>query len=522
MEIAFAGIERQRKTIKDYEERIANSEGTKKQILEAWLDKSWLKLLEQGVAYAETVDAKKNDDINNENYQQKAKKILGEQSEIANTVINRIHQRIKLPEQGSSAVEKAAAFSKIFVLLESIQRTVELQIKSLEIAKDFGLDVTAQEQSLRKSLSNRAINISILLDSMMEDVVALSASAEVVPDDTELATKLNATKQLAQRLAVSLNSVLDMMADLGMDTSVYRELVLSNTGVITIDVLDVGVGSRLLTAWGKSLWNGVVENGPDIVFKIFLFILILYISKKLSKVAHSVVEKSFNKSNIHLSELLRRMIFSLTRNVIILLGILVALSQVGVSIGPLFAGLGIIGFVVGFALQDSLSNFASGLMILLYRPYDVGSLIEAAGVFGKVSHMSLVNTTVITFDNQSILIPNNKIWGDVVKNVTAQATRRVDMVFGISYTDDIPKAEKILKEILDSNHKVLEDPEPIVRLHELADSSVNFVVRPWVATDDYWDVYWDVTRAVKMRFDSEEISIPFPQRDVHVYSHALA
>ena len=205
-----------------------------------------------------------------------------------------------------------------------------------------------------------------------------------------------------------------------------------------------------------------------------------------------------------------------------MIGLLVALSQVGIRIGPLFAGLGIVGFVLGFALQDSLSNFASGLMILLYRPYDVGSLIETVGVFGTVSHMSLVNTTVMTFDNQTIVIPNNKIWGDVIKNVTAQKTRRVDMVFGISYTDDIPKAETIFKEILESNSKVLKDPEPIIRLHELADSSVNFIVRPWVATGDYWDVYWDVTRTVKLRFDSEGIIIPFPQRDVHIYNHSIA
>jgi small conductance mechanosensitive channel len=175
------------------------------------------------------------------------------------------------------------------------------------------------------------------------------------------------------------------------------------------------------------------------------------------------------------------------------------------------------GFVIGFALQDSLSNFASGVMILIYRPFDVGDLIEAAGVRGMVSHMSIVNTTILTVDNQTIILPNNKIWGDVVRNVTAQTVRRVDLTFGISYTDDIPKTERVLQEILDNDDKVLKDPEPMVRLHELGDSSVNFVVRPWVHMNDYWDVYWSVTRAVKMRFDEEGISIPFPQRDVHLY-----
>jgi small conductance mechanosensitive channel len=158
------------------------------------------------------------------------------------------------------------------------------------------------------------------------------------------------------------------------------------------------------------------------------------------------------------------------------------------------------------------------MLILLYRPYDVGDMIEAGGVLGKVSHMSLVNTTILTVDNQTLVLPNSKIWGDVIKNVTAQQQRRIDMVFGIGYGDDIPKAEKVLTDIVQSHSKVLDDPEPVVRLHTLNESSVDFIVRPWVKTEDYWDVYWDITRAVKMRFDEEDISIPFPQRDVHLFA----
>ena len=156
-------------------------------------------------------------------------------------------------------------------------------------------------------------------------------------------------------------------------------------------------------------------------------------------------------------------------------------------------------------------------MILLYKPFDVGDVVDAGGVSGKVSHMSLVNTTFMTFDNQKLVVPNNKIWGAVITNLTAQRTRRVDLVFGISYDDDIEKAEKVLHEIVRANDAVLDEPEPMIRLHELGDSSVNFIVRPWVKTEDYWDTHWDLTKAVKLRFDKEGISIPFPQRDVHVY-----
>jgi small conductance mechanosensitive channel len=155
-------------------------------------------------------------------------------------------------------------------------------------------------------------------------------------------------------------------------------------------------------------------------------------------------------------------------------------------------------------------------MILMYRPFDVGDTVEAGGVRGKVNHMSLVNTTFMTFDNQKLVVPNNLIWQSVITNVTAQFTRRVDLKFGISYGDDIEKAEKLLREIVAEHDSVLASPEPMIHLHELADSSVNFIVRPWVKTDDYWDTYWDITKAVKLRFDEEGISIPFPQRDVHV------
>ena len=200
----------------------------------------------------------------------------------------------------------------------------------------------------------------------------------------------------------------------------------------------------------------------------------------------------------------------------------IGLAQLGISLGPLLAGFGVVGFILGFAMQDSLSNFAAGMMILFYRPYDVGDLVDIAGAFGKVENMSLVSTSILTVDNQKLVVPNSKIWGDIIKNVTDQNVRRVDMTFGISYGDDIPHAERVLAAILADNDKVLDEPEPVVRLHTLGESTVDFVVRPWVKTEDYWNVYWDVTREVKMRFDAENISIPFPQHDVHLHESVRA
>ena len=265
------------------------------------------------------------------------------------------------------------------------------------------------------------------------------------------------------------------------------------------------------------------ENGPDIAFKAAIFILVMFFFWILASITGRVVKRAVSASKLNLSHLLQEMLISIASRLVMILGLLMALSQVGVSLTPLLAGLGVAGFIIGFALQDTLGNFASGVMILMYRPYDIGDNVEVAGIFGQVHTMNLVSTTIHTFDNQTLIIPNNKIWGDVIKNVTAQSDRRVDMTFSISYSDDVPHAERVLAAILDEHEKVLSEPKPTVKLHKLGESSVDFVVRPWVRTEDYWDVYWDITREVKMRFDRESISIPFPQRDVHLdqlgYSH---
>ena len=513
-------IERQNKTIKGLQRRINEADGILKKALDARLDKAWLILLEQNIFFAESVVAQQKSETEVEKYQDKAIEILASQAEIASTVAKRIRRRIVIPDSSLSAAEQAAAYTKVFNSLDNLNLAYNLFIQSLELSRQFKIDVTEQELLLKKNLEDRVANGSILLDIAIEDVAALNASVAVMPDDAESKAKLAVAKSLVRDLADKLNAVVVMMDGLGMDTSAYHEQIISATGQITTDLFNFGLITNLFKGWGKSLWNMILEGGPDLIFKVLLFIIIIYACFKIANIIQKLIEKGLTKSHLQLSELLRRMVLSIVRNIIIVLGILIALSQIGVSLGPLLAGLGVVGFIIGFALQDSLSNFAAGMMILIYRPFDVGDLIDTGGISGKVSHMSLVNTTILTLDNQTILIPNNKIWGDVIKNVTAQTIRRVDMMFGISYSDDIPKTERILQEIIDSHEKTLAEPEPTIRLHELADSSVNFVVRPWVNKDDYWDVYWDITRSVKMRFDEEGISIPFPQRDVHVYNQS--
>jgi small conductance mechanosensitive channel len=267
-----------------------------------------------------------------------------------------------------------------------------------------------------------------------------------------------------------------------------------------------------------SLRAAAVANGPDILFRLLVFVLILLVFRVLSRLTRRAVSAACDRPGVDMSTLLKDVLQSICGGTVMAIGFLMALSQIGISLGPMLAGLGVAGFVVGFALQDTLGNFAAGGMILIYRPYDVDDFVEVTGASGLVKNMSLVSTTITTFDNQTLVIPNSKIWGDVIKNVTAQRLRRVDLEFGIGYGDDVELAERVLNDIVSSHDMVLPKPETMIKLHTLGDSSVNFIVRPWVKTEDYWNVYWDITREVKLRFDREGISIPFPQRDVHLYS----
>ena len=215
-------------------------------------------------------------------------------------------------------------------------------------------------------------------------------------------------------------------------------------------------------------------------------------------------------------QLLKDFFVNVVTKVVMIAGLLIGLMVLNVPIAPLLAGIGVLGFVVGFALQDTLGNFAAGIMLLLYRPYDVGDVVTAGGVTGKVTSMSLVSTTIGTPDNQVQTVPNGTIWGGVITNVTANDTRRVDLTMGIGYDDDIDKAEAVIREVVTSHELVLKDPEPAIKLNNLGESSVDFIVRPWTKTGDYWTVYWDLTKALKQRFDKEGISIPYPQRDIHI------
>ena len=317
----------------------------------------------------------------------------------------------------------------------------------------------------------------------------------------------NEREALGDRLEVVLND----LENKGGDVADYRAMF-NTLSSRDSDPADVGEWYTRAQNW---LWS--VDGGLLLLFNIVRFVVIIALAWLLAKVMARITAKALKRVR-GASSLLRLFIAGLVRKIILVIGVVVALSFLGVNIAPLVAAIGAAGLVVGLALQGTLSNFASGILILLYRPYDVGDVITAGGVSGgKVEAMSLVSTTILTFDNQRIIVPNNSIWNDNITNLTGMPTRRIDMTFGVSYDDNLDHVMEVLLGLCNDHPLVLDNPPPLIKVTSHGDSSISVVCRPWGRTEDYWTIYWDFQKLVKQRFDAEGISIPFPQRDLHIF-----
>lgn len=253
----------------------------------------------------------------------------------------------------------------------------------------------------------------------------------------------------------------------------------------------------------------VLPWGINIVMALAIFI----IGKFVVKIVVNFSKKLMLKAKV--DNILVNFIASIISSILLLFVVIATLDQLGVATTSLIALIGAAGLAVGLALQGTLQNLASGVMLIIFRPFNDGDFVEAAGVSGVVEQIGIFTTTMRTGDNREIIIPNGEIFGGTITNYSKRATRRVDMVFGIGYDDDLKKAKEILNKILQEDDRVLSDPAPLVAVSELADSSVNFNVRPWCNTPEYWNVYFDIHEKVKLTFDAEGISIPYPQMDVH-------
>jgi small conductance mechanosensitive channel len=371
-------------------------------------------------------------------------------------------------------------------------------------------ELAVEAKAWRELLKTKVAEISRLqFDARQasQDATAAGQPAAAPAADAEALGRLQEERTL---LGDRLRVVLDEWQKKGGDPAEYRAYA-SAVGGLEVDVSDAATTLKLLQGWLFS-----EQGGLRWAWNIVKFLAIFLTFWVLSRVLAGLVGKAVSRIR-GASSLLKTFLVNFVRQATLVIGTIVALAALEVNISPLLALIGGAAFVVGLALQGTLSNFAQGLIILAYQPFDVGDVIEAGGVNGKVESMNMLSTTIRTGDNKMVIVPNGKIGGDTITNATASATRRVDLAFGIGYGDDLDKAQAVLERVVREHPLVLDEPAPVIRLHELADSSVNFVVRPWTKTGDYWTVYWDLMKGVKQAFDREGISIPFPQRDVHLH-----
>jgi len=319
---------------------------------------------------------------------------------------------------------------------------------------------------------------------------------------------IDANQEVSEKLGIVISSLEakggdpDLVASL---ESYRRAIALGGARLLSADVLlERAFGWLTSPAGGLRLAAFVVS-----VVAALLGLLVV------ARIASGWADRVFRRLRT-LSLLLRRFLVRAVFWLTVAFGLVLVLAAFGVNVAPLLALIGGASFIIAFALQETLGNLAAGLMILLNRPFDEGDYVAVAGVGGTVQKVSVVSTTVSTPDNQVIVIPNSKVWGDIITNVTASDLRRVDLSVAASYEDPIEDVRAALEDVVKAHPAVLGDPAPVVEVNALRDSAVEYIARPWVRSEDYWQTYWDLTRQVKATFDSRGLTIPYPQSSVHL------
>jgi small conductance mechanosensitive channel len=260
----------------------------------------------------------------------------------------------------------------------------------------------------------------------------------------------------------------------------------------------------------------LAQNGVDLLLNLLAAAAIFLIGRWVAKIIANLVYRAMNRAKV--DNTLSKFVKNLLYMALLVFVIIAALGRLGVQTGSFIAIIGAAGLAIGLALQGSLSNFAAGVLLVIFKPFKVGDFAEVGGATGMIKEIQIFTTILNTPDNRRVIIPNAQVTGGNIINYTANGTRRVDLVIGVSYGDQISKAKDIMMGVLKNHPSVLQTPEPVVAVHELADSSVNYVVSPWCNADDYWNVYFDVTEKVKLALEDGGLSIPFPQRDVHMFN----
>lgn len=399
---------------------------------------------------------------------------------------------------------------KLYLKRRDLENLYTALVKNSIKSQLFDLDVEQDLVVARGMVHKQADVLSGLIGLNEDKLLKLEKKLSAVRSESTTGKKLLsdiAFKNLEiQDYANRLELMVDLMKSMEVDSSLYKKTVIQTKNSLNADIFDKRVISHLFTEWWLGTKKWLSKRAPTIISNVLTFMGILFIAYCIALVVKKMIRTLFDRINPGTSELAKKFIISMSSKIIILIGFLIALSNFGVQIGPILAGMGILGFIIGFALQETLSNFASGLMILIYRPYDVGDKIRVSGLEGKVSKMNLVSTTIFTSANHHLTVPNNKIWKDIIHNITSQPQVRLDLFFRVPFNADSETVLKAIGDEVESNPIVLGEKESNVRIYELGETEVKYIARFWVSSDDIDEAKWVISEGVKRRFDEKGIS----------------
>jgi small conductance mechanosensitive channel len=431
------------------------------------------------------------------------------------------HEIDRLRDRRASATpEEMGDFEEeITATRERLDRILTGQTVTLTIADSLGMDTDPAWEQIENVLKNRAENLvgrmQIAVNQRERLETAIRDAAKAGAPEAELGAnriRLQSLNRRIEGVARSLDETVGLLEERGYDGAPYRQSIIMATRKITKRVLDPRVLFGIVRDFLGRLWKSIKENALVVVIKLLIIAAFVVLFRILFRLTWWALRLSGMGKKM--SRLMTDLVGRLLKSIATIVGLIVGLSFLGVDPTTLLAGVGVAGVIVGLALQDSLSNLAAGFFILSTRPYDVDDVVTAGGVVGTVKAMGLANTSVVTFDNRRMLVPNRKIWGEVIENRSAEYYRRVELEIRVAYDEDIDRAFDILRDLLAKNDRIMETPEPHIFVSKWADSWIEIAVRPWTRNADWWPMLTELPRLIRLRFAEEGIEIPIPQTEI--------
>jgi small conductance mechanosensitive channel len=420
------------------------------------------------------------------------------------------------PNELSPLESEIAAEQELVTRLLTLGTRVAEHLEALELPpprslREFDLGLASRAERLVGRLKLAALERDRIEDRLKRAEKA-GTSAEDLADDRN---RLRAMQLRLSGLVSSLEGTADLLETRGEDVSRYRQLVIRTTGELTGRIADPKVLWGLLKNALGEMWSWIQERGPTWIVRLVILVAAVLLTRLLVRVAWFFIRRhprGGSRSSRLLVDLITRMIMPIAT----VLGLLIGFWLIGANPATLLAGVGVAGVIVGLALQDSLSNLAAGLFILVYRPYDVDEVVSAGGVVGRVRAMGLANTTIVTFDNRRLYVPNRKIWQEVIENRSVEMRRRVEITIRIRYDDDLDGAIEVIRGILAEHELVLEEPRPDVFVQSLEDSWVQLSVWPWASTARWWDAVMELPRVLRTGLTAAGYHVPYPHHEIEV------